>query len=87
MNNSETVEQEKDPRSWENRLWDKVVGFHRTRPWQAGFFGLFLCGLLALNWLYALAVLYIVWLRIQPVPALVFGGLVGGAAMLLSAGG
>lgn len=86
MNSSETVEQEKDPRSWEIRLWDKVVNYHRAHPWKAGFFGLFLCGLLALNWRYPLAVLFIVWLRAQPLPALVFGGLVGGAAMLLSAG-
>lgn len=83
MNKNQTDGMEEDTRSWEIRLWDGVVGFHREHPFKAGFLGLGLCGLAALHWRYPLAVLFIFWLRAQPLPALLFGSVVGGAAMFL----
>lgn len=66
-----------DGRTWEERLFDGVAGWPKAHPLKAAALALFLVGLAVLSWRYPLALLYTIWLRKQPVPALVFGALIG----------
>ncbi|EML7991538.1 hypothetical protein WAA24_004324 [Stenotrophomonas maltophilia] len=66
-----------DGRTWEERLFDGVTTWPKANPKKAAALAVLLVGLAALSWRYPVALLYTIWLRKQPVPALVFGALVG----------